>query len=297
VKVFPDLTALTKDALALARANEDDARRRVPQRSEGREFESLREYRVGDDRRSIDWKASARRSRTMVRVHQPERNQVVLLMIDCGRHMAGEVHGPEEDRSRGRRGVAGGEGVARSGRSRRRHGVRDRGEDVAASAQRRRAAPRDRQALYRVDASLEESDVGAALDVAFARQHRRSLVVVLTDLLDADSSLALVRRSLRLVPRHFLLVAALVDDELRAAALDVPRTPASAYERLGASRLEAETSGVVASCEMPARTWCARPRARLAPRPCRPTSTSRTAACCSWQVAAFQLLPGQMCMG
>ncbi|MBL8938895.1 MAG: DUF58 domain-containing protein, partial [Archangium sp.] len=93
VKVFPDLTALTKDALALARANEDDARRRVPLRSEGREFESLREYRMGDDRRSIDWKASARRSRTMVRVHQPERNQVVLLMIDCGRHMAGEVHG------------------------------------------------------------------------------------------------------------------------------------------------------------------------------------------------------------
>ncbi len=38
VKVFPDLTALTKDALALARANEDDARRRVPLRSEGREF-------------------------------------------------------------------------------------------------------------------------------------------------------------------------------------------------------------------------------------------------------------------
>lgn len=246
VRVFPELSALTRDALALARANADDARRVVRQRSDGREFESLREYRAGDDGRSIDWKATARRGKPIVRVHQPERNQQVLLVLDCGRHMAGTVgprrkldHAVDAALRLAKVSLDQGDQV----------GVLAFGTAVRAHLPPRKGAEQLRAiatALYRVEATLEESDVGAALDVAFARQHRRSLVVVLTDLLDADSSLALVRRSLRLVPRHFLLVAALVDDELRAAALDVPRTPASAYERLGASRLEAETSGVVA---------------------------------------------------
>src|SRR5262249_32601058 len=67
VKVYPDLTALSQDALALARSSDAPSTRALRRPSEGREFESLREYREGDDFRSIDWKATARRARIMVR--------------------------------------------------------------------------------------------------------------------------------------------------------------------------------------------------------------------------------------
>jgi uncharacterized protein (DUF58 family) len=246
VKVFPDLTVLTKDALALARANADDARRLVRQRSDGREFESLREYRAGDDRRSIDWKATARRGKAIVRLHQPERNQQVLLLLDCGRHMAGTVgarrkldHAVDAALRLARVSLDQGDQV----------GVVAFGTTVKAWLPARRGAEQLRaiaHALYRVEATLEESDVGAALDRAFARAPRRSLVVILTDLLDADSSAALVKRTLRLVPRHLPMVASLLDDDVHALALAVPATEAAAHERLVAARLEAETTGTVA---------------------------------------------------
>ena len=93
VKVYPDLTALSRDALKLSRARDDEAKRIIRRPAEGREFESLRDYQPGDDRRTLDWKATARRGKPMVRVTQPERNQQVLLLLDCGRHMAGETAG------------------------------------------------------------------------------------------------------------------------------------------------------------------------------------------------------------
>lgn len=246
VKVFPDLTALTKDALALARANEDDARRRVPLRSEGREFESLREYRTGDDRRSIDWKASARRSRTMVRVHQPERNQVVLLMIDCGRHMAGEVNG----RRKIDHAVDAALRVAKVSL--------DQGDLVGVMAfatevktwlPPRKGADQLRaiaQALYRVDASLEESNYGAAIDLAFSRGAKRSLVLVLTDLIDPDATQALLKRTRRLVPRHLPLVASMLDEGVHAAAQAMPVTELDAHRRRVAAQLESDAKTTVA---------------------------------------------------
>lgn len=246
VQVFPDLTALSKDALALARANDDDARRRVPLRSEGREFESLREYRRGDDRRSIDWKATARRSRTMVRVHQPERNQAVLLMIDAGRHMAGDVLG----RSKLDHAVDAALRIAKVSLDQGDLvGVIAFGADVKAWLPPRKGAEHLRalaQTLYRVDASLEESDYGAALDLAFARGVKRTLVIVLTDLVDPDATQALIKRTRRLVPRHLPLVASLRDDDVLAVATQLPRTRDDAHRRRVAAQLEADSVATVA---------------------------------------------------
>lgn len=246
VKVFPDLTVLTSEALALARSFDDASRRVVRIRSEGREFESLREYRDGDDRRTIDWKATARRTKTMVRRYQPERNQQVLLMLDCGRHMAGEVggrrkldHAVDAALRMARVSLDQGDLV----------GVLAFGSTVLSHLAPRRGAEQLRaitQALYRVEATLDESDYGAALDRAFARASRRTLVVIMTDLLDPDSSAALIRRTLRLVPRHLPLVASLLDEEVHAIALQVPHTAEAASARVVAARLETEAASTVA---------------------------------------------------
>jgi uncharacterized protein (DUF58 family) len=60
-------------------------------RGQGTEFDSLREYVRGDDVRSIDWRATARRSEVVVRTWRPERDRRVVIVIDTGRTSAARV--------------------------------------------------------------------------------------------------------------------------------------------------------------------------------------------------------------
>ena len=62
-------------------------------RGGGTEFDQLREYGVDDEVRRIDWAATARSGKAMVRTYRAERNQTVLLLLDNGRAMAGQVAG------------------------------------------------------------------------------------------------------------------------------------------------------------------------------------------------------------
>ncbi len=238
VKVYPDLTALTREALALAVASDAPAERTLRRSAEGREFESLREYRTGDDYRTVDWKASARRGRTMVRVYQPERNQPVLLLLDCGRHMAGRVdgrrkldHAVDAALRLAKVSLDAGDMV----------GVLAFASDVRAYLPPRKGREHLRlltESLYRAEAALEESDYGRAYDFAFARSSRRSLVVLFTDLVDPDASGTLLARTLALRPRHLPVVASLLDEDLQAAATHVPDSAQDAYARQAAARLE-----------------------------------------------------------
>ncbi len=246
VKVYPDLTALSRDALKLARARDEEAKRVIRRPAEGREFESLRDYQPGDDRRTIDWKATARRSKPMVRVHQPERNQQVLLLLDCGRHMAGETAGAPGTAPRRKLDFAVDAALKVAKVSHDQGdlvGVLAFGAGVKAWMPPRKgpsALKATAALLYRVEATLEESDYGAAIDLAFSRGRKRSLVLLFTDLLDADTSAALVKRTLKLVPRHLPVVACLLDEDLRRVAQAVPADASAAFEREVAIKLEDE---------------------------------------------------------
>lgn len=72
---------------------EEQGRRTLRRPGSADEFESLREYVVGDELRRIDWKASARRVRPLVRQYQTERNAEVILALDCGRLMGSLIDG------------------------------------------------------------------------------------------------------------------------------------------------------------------------------------------------------------
>ena len=75
----------------LARLRELDGRAAIRVRGPGTEFDSLREYVRGDDVRSIDWRASARTTKVVVRTWQPERDRRVVLVLDTSRTSAGRV--------------------------------------------------------------------------------------------------------------------------------------------------------------------------------------------------------------
>jgi len=240
VKVYPDLHALTKDALALAQGPEAGAHRLQRRSAEGREFESLRDYQPGDDYRTLDWKATARRAKPMVRVHRPERDQTLLLLLDCGRHMAGML--------RGRRKLD----LAVDACLRLAKVALDEGDRVGlvafATQVQAHLPPRKGHdhlraltaALYRVEASLEESDYGQAVDHALRGHPRRALVALLTDVQDPESAAALVRRTVKLRPRHLPLVISLLDEDVQRVATAMPLGVTAAYERHVAIGLEAD---------------------------------------------------------
>jgi uncharacterized protein (DUF58 family) len=89
VKIYPE-GLVAEDDLSQELAAEIqilDRRSRSKRRSVGTEFESISEFRVGDDPRRIDWRATARTRRLVVRRFQVEQHQDVFLLIDCGRLM------------------------------------------------------------------------------------------------------------------------------------------------------------------------------------------------------------------
>ena len=89
--VLPEFASRRHLPSRLARLREMDGRTAVNVRGQGTEFDSLREYVIGDDVRAIDWRATARRSEVVVRTWRPERDRRVLIMLDTSRLSAARL--------------------------------------------------------------------------------------------------------------------------------------------------------------------------------------------------------------
>ena len=92
VSIYPDLISLRSLSIRLSLEN-TGSMRQARRLGNGTEFAELREYRTGDDIRLIDWKATARRSRPVVRVLEPEQEQTLFILLDRGRLMTARVQG------------------------------------------------------------------------------------------------------------------------------------------------------------------------------------------------------------
>lgn len=245
VRVFPDLRELARGDLPGAT---ETGLARVKGLAEGREFAGLRAYVPGDDFRAIDWKATARRGSPVAREFQPERNQTLWLLLDCGRHLAGRVKttapGAGPPRTKLDFAVDAALALARA--------AARRGDQVGVvlfGAEVTRVVPPGRgstqlgpiaDALSTAQARVEESDYDAAFDALLARQRRRSLVVTFTDLADEDTSALLIARAAQLRGRHLALVVAVSDSVVADAAHALPRTEVEAFARAAAARIVEE---------------------------------------------------------
>lgn len=92
VEVYPDLIGLRSLSIRLSLESSGSLRRRRYALG-GTEFAELQEYHLGDDLRLMDWKASARRGRPLVRAMEPERDQTLIILLDRGRMMTATVAG------------------------------------------------------------------------------------------------------------------------------------------------------------------------------------------------------------
>jgi uncharacterized protein (DUF58 family) len=201
----------------------------------GREFDQLRDYRPDDEFRRIDWPATVRLGRPIVKQYRAERNQNVVLLLDNGRVMAGTVGGvPRVEHAMDAvLGVV--QAATRLG---------DRVGMVAFDRQVRSVLVptngksqlgRAAEAMYMLQPDYSESAYQVAFSHAVARFRRRSLFIVLTDLVEAAVEQALLPALPIITRRHVVVVAAVQDPAVRDwAAGGRHRWPSEAYRQAAA---------------------------------------------------------------
>ncbi len=220
IDVLPPFIARKHLPSKLARLRDLEGRTIVLQRGQGTEFDSLREYVVGDDVRSIDWRATARASDVMVRTWRPERDRHVLIVVDCARTSAGRVgDAPRLDASIEATLLL----TALAGRA------GDR-VDVLAWDRRVRGAVQGRSGadlmaattsmLAGVNSSLVETDWSALAAEIARRARHRSLVVLLTALEPAPLRQGVLPVLPQLTRRHRVVLAAVSDPSVAQMLTD-----------------------------------------------------------------------------
>jgi uncharacterized protein (DUF58 family) len=190
------------------------------QRGEGTDFKQLSEYRYGDPVRHIDWKATLRINKPIIREFQDERDQYVLLLVDCGRRM-------RADDREGRIGTAHFDQVLNAVMLLSYVALKQ-GDAVGALTfgtppQEARSFPPRKGAhalnalmgeLFAVQPTPTHSDYVAAAQDLLRRHAKRALVIVITNFRDEDSNeLAHALRLLR--SRHLVLLASLRERVVR----------------------------------------------------------------------------------
>ena len=215
--------------------------RSTPRRGEGRTFASLRDYVVGDDPRHIDWKASARRGHPITREYTIEQSQTVYLLVDAGRSMT-QLAGAYSRFEYALSSALVLADVASTAGDRVGAMVFDDQLRALVPAQRGRAALQAlRAAMVPLQPSLVEPDYSAAFRALAARQRKRALLVLLTDVIDARAARGLLAHLTRGASRHLAVVVALRNEALLGASRlpDVP-SGRTLYATAAAEELIAE---------------------------------------------------------
>ena len=236
--VFPDLTAVALHALPTQSARRREAGlRNVRRLGEGRVFETLRDWVPGDDVRSIDWKATARRGKTMVRQYEDERRQQVLIVIDAGRMLTSLVHGrPRLESAIDAALQLAWTAIAHDDNV----GLlvfADRIQHWIPPRRGKRALQGILEALATVEGRLVEPDYPAVFAHLALWNRKRALTVLFTDVIDRTASDALLAQAGTLRPRHLPLAVTFRNPELEELALRPPQKLEEAYQRAAAEEL------------------------------------------------------------
>ncbi|PYO66705.1 MAG: hypothetical protein DMD69_12765 [Gemmatimonadetes bacterium] len=235
--VYPPLVTVRLRASVAEAARRHQGVTPIRQLGEGRLFESLREWVPGDDLRHIDWKATAKRRKVITRQYEAERRQQVLLVLDTGRLLTAEIAGvsrldyvvqaalelayvaAQHDDNVGVMAFA--DGV----------------QHFVAPQRGRLGLKRVLDVLAAVEPKLVEPDYPGAFRYLAARNRKRALTVLFTDVIDRLASDALVANVASLRPRHLPLAVTLRNPELDGVAALRPEATRDAFRKAAAEEL------------------------------------------------------------
>jgi uncharacterized protein (DUF58 family) len=251
VRVLPGFPSRRYLPEKLAKLRILDGRTAARVRGQGTEFDSLRDYVEGDDARSIDWRATARRSAVVVRTWRPERDRRIVLVLDTGRTSAARVgSAPRLDAALdaalllGTLASRAGDKVdliAVDDRPR----VLSRGADSAGDA-----LSGLLNAMAGLQPRLVETDSRRLVAEVLHRIRQRALIVVFTTLDEAAITEGLLPVLPSLTRKHVVLIAAVADPQVLAMASplasDHGTDARAAYDMAAAERSLAQQRHVTA---------------------------------------------------
>ena len=266
LRVYPPFKSRDEAELRIDKARILEVGLRSAQgRGGGTEFDSLREYGTDDEFRRIDWAATARAGKAIVRTYRAERNQTVLLLLDAGRTMAGRVDGvPRLDHAMDAVMML----TAVATRLGDRAGLVAFDSEVRAAVNpghTRDQLSRVTEAMYALEPKLVESDYRGAFAETLVRFRRRAMLVVLTELAEQAVAETLLPALPLIARNHLVVVASVTDPEVEGWARSTPAEAGAAFRKAAATAsLEARRRTVARLRGLGAVVVDARP-GRLAP--------------------------------
>lgn len=255
LRVVPSFRSREEAELRARRARLlEEGLRSVRERGSGTDFERLRDYVDGDEERHVDWAATARFGRVIVREFRVERNQVVVALLDTGRLMAGRIRRVDGDASLpALTGVEASEATLprldhamdavlalatvtsalgdRTGMVAYADRVRATVPATAGRGQLRRLTG----AMYDLEPQLTESDLAGALQATMRRFRRRSLLMVCSELAPGTVEETLLPALPMAVRHHVVLVVGVRDPVLDALVASEPDDALGAHRQAAAA--------------------------------------------------------------
>jgi len=243
--IVPNVQAVKAEAMRMFARDAMFGLKAQMDTGEGAEFHALKDFTHGMDRRTVDWKRSARHGRLVAKEFRTERNHHVILALDTGRAMSEPLAGlPRIDRAINAALLLAfvslkiGDRVGLFSFDARPH--LSTGATVGAQSfglLQRLAA--------KIDYSTAETNYTLGLTALAGQLERRSLVVVFTEFTDATNAELMIENLGRLLRRHLVLFVAMRDEELEVIARAEPKEPADVSRSVTAAALLREREVVI----------------------------------------------------
>lgn len=238
VRVYPNILDMRRYEIGLKKQSIVQPGQRVTHiRGRGTDFESLREYMPDDEFRSIDWKASARRSKFISRQYQEEKSQNVLIVLDCGRVMGPVINGLSRlDWSVNASMMLAHVAAIKGDKV----GLMAFGEDILGYAPPKAGKSQVLSLLrmtYNLESATGDSDYYHSFPFLTRKWTRRSLVVVFTELTDPEASKPLISQLVGLTKKHLCVCVAMADPAVLEAANVEPVSPEDAFRAAAAKQV------------------------------------------------------------
>jgi uncharacterized protein (DUF58 family) len=238
VRVYPNLEEAKRGTMYLIRSRQTVMEKRVKHlRGRGREFESLREYRQGDEWRDICWTATARRAKPISKIYRIERSQTVWLVLDAGRLLRARWGGQSKldyataaALSLAQVALYAGDtvGLLAYGRKLQQRVPPGRGSEHMRALL---------EGLAQVRSEAVEANHLRAAEALLTLQKQRSLVVWLTDLAETAIRPEVVESASRMARRHLVFLAVIGQPEMRQLLADNPETAREMYRYVAAEEI------------------------------------------------------------